>query len=124
MTHANLLWVESPFFDELLKTKNLSEAQSRLVKEYHTNGFVVVSGLLPPSLIDKTQEDVEKKAFNPDFSMDGQRDPVRVQDFWKISQACKDVACFPGVLELLKLLYDREPIPFQTPRSFLSNPQM
>jgi len=114
MTHANLPWVESPFFYELLKTKNLSEAQSRLVREYHTNGFVVVSGLLPQSLIDKTQEDVEKKAFNPDFSMEGQRDPVRVQDFWKISQASKDVACFPGVLELLKLLYDREPIPFQT----------
>ncbi len=89
MTHANLPWVESPFFDELLKTKNLSEAQSRLVREYHTNGFVVVSGLLPQSLIDKTQEDVEKKAFNPDFSMEGQRDPVRVQDFGRSPKPLK-----------------------------------
>ncbi|HWZ03695.1 MAG TPA: phytanoyl-CoA dioxygenase family protein [Mucilaginibacter sp.] len=114
MITANLPWVESPFFEELLNSKELSEEQIKLAREYHKNGFVVVSGLLPQSLIDKTREDAEKKAFDPNFKIKTQRDTVRVQDFWKVSEPSRALACYPQLLDLLKLLYERNPIPFQT----------
>ena len=107
-------WVESPFFEALLKSRNLSEEQQKFVKEYNKNGFIVISGLLPQSLIDSVKDDAEKKAFDPAFPLTRQRDETRVQDFWLASAAAKELACYPKVLEALKLLYDREPIPFQT----------
>lgn len=114
MTSSNFPWVESPFFDEILASKNLSEDKLKLIKEYHENGFVVLSGVLPQSLIDAVREDAEKKAFNPDFPITTQRDKTRVQDFWQVSEVAKELACFPKVLETLELLYERKPIPFQT----------
>ncbi|MCF2447131.1 phytanoyl-CoA dioxygenase family protein [Dyadobacter sp. CY345] len=114
MINANLPWIESPFFEEILKTKNLSEQQLQYVRDYQKNGFVVISGILPDSLVDATREDADKKAFNPDFPIKTQRDDRRVQDFWKESEASKELACHPKILEMLRLFYDREPIPFQT----------
>ena len=114
MVNINLPWVESPFFEELLKSKRLSEEQTRLVREYHDNGYVVIPGLLPQSLIDKTKDDAEKKAFDPGFPLKTQRDETRVQDFWRASEATKELAGYPKVLEILELLYERPAIPFQT----------
>lgn len=114
MLTTNFPWIESPFFEEILKTKNLTEEQLTLVKEYQKNGYVVIPGVLPQALIDRTRDDAEKKAFNPAFPIKTQRDETRVQDFWQVSDAAKELANYPLVLGLLKLLYDREPIPFQT----------
>ena len=114
MNHSNAPWVESPFFKDILKLKGLNETQVALVREYHENGFVVVSGLLPQNLVDSVREEATNKAFNPDFPITTQRDETRVQDFWQVSQPAKELACFPKLLEILQMLYDREPIPFQT----------
>jgi ectoine hydroxylase-related dioxygenase (phytanoyl-CoA dioxygenase family) len=114
MTIANLPWIESPFFEEILRSKQLIKEQDGLAREYHENGFVVISGLLPQSLIDRVREDSEKKAFNPDFFIKTQRDEKRVQDFWQVSDASKELACYPQILTLLDFLYGRKPIPFQT----------
>ncbi len=107
-------WVESPFFEEILEKKNLNEEQTRIVKEYHQNGYVVISGLLPQSIIDQAKDDSETKGFNPDFEIRTQRDETRVQDFWQKSPAVKDIACYPEILKMLNLLYDRQAVPFQT----------
>lgn len=114
MVTANLPWIESPFFEEILKTKSLNEEELRLVKEYHENGFVTISNLLPASLIDNVRNDAETKAFNPDFPIKTYRDERRVQDFWKVSEASKELASYQPILDILKLFYDRNAIPFQT----------
>jgi ectoine hydroxylase-related dioxygenase (phytanoyl-CoA dioxygenase family) len=114
MITANLPWVESPFFEEELKSKNLSGDKLRLVKEYNKNGFVVLTGLLPQSLIDRVRDDAENKAFNPDFPIATQRDETRVQDFWMVSGPTKELAIYPAILETLELLYGRPAVPFQT----------
>jgi len=114
MLNANLPWIESPFFEEILKTRNLSDDHLKYVREYNQNGFVVVANLLPESLVDRTRNDAAEKAFNPDFPISTQRDGRRVQDFWKVSDASKELACYPKLLEILEVFYGREPIPFQT----------
>jgi phytanoyl-CoA dioxygenase PhyH len=112
--NANLPWIESPFFEEILKSKSLSTAETKLVNDYHKDGYVVVSGLLPESLVDQVRKDAQEKAFNPNFKMKGQRDEKRVQDFWRYSEASKELAAHQPVLDILKMLYGREPVPFQT----------
>src|ERR1700729_3181699 len=98
MVSANLPWIESPFFEEILKTKNLTAEQSRLVREYNEQGYVVLKGLIPPALVERTLQDAEKKAFNPDFELKTQRDETRVQDFWKVSDAARELAIYQPIL--------------------------
>ncbi|MEO6631702.1 MAG: phytanoyl-CoA dioxygenase family protein [Mucilaginibacter sp.] len=114
MVNANIPWVESPFFDDLLKARKLTTEQVNLAKEYHENGFVVLQGVIPQTLIDAVRDDAETKAFNPEFPLTTQRDAVRVQDFWEASAAAKELACYPQILETLELLYERKAVPFQT----------
>ena len=114
MTTSNFPWVESPFFEELLKFKKLTAEQINVAKEYHYNGFVVIPGLVPETMIDAARQDAENKGFNPDFPITTQRDTSRIQDFWQASEAVRELACFPPLLEILEMLYGRAPVPFQT----------
>ncbi len=110
----NLPWVESPFFEEILKSKDLSVEQKKLATEYHENGFIVLQGLFADPLIQEVKSEMENKGYNPDFKMRTDRDSVRIQDLWLYSDSVKSMACNKQVLETLKMLYDKEPIPFQT----------
>lgn len=110
----NTPWVESPFFEDILKTKNLTIAQKELATKYHKNGYLVVSNLFSEHLINKVQQETENKAFNENYAIKIPRDKTRIQDFWKVSESCRNLATNKSVLDILKLLYDREAIPFQT----------
>ncbi|SDE87388.1 Phytanoyl-CoA dioxygenase (PhyH) [Dyadobacter soli] len=114
MVTANLPWIESPFFEEILKTKKLTDQQLAYVLDYQKNGFVVIPGLLPQSLVDQTRQDAEQKAFNPDYPIKTFRDDRRIQDFWTESEASRQLACYPALLEILEIFYGREAVPFQT----------
>ncbi|HVV54227.1 MAG TPA: phytanoyl-CoA dioxygenase family protein [Mucilaginibacter sp.] len=111
---ANLPWVESPFFEEIIKTKSLSEHDTKLVREYHDNGYVVIPDFLPKSLVDEVRKDAQEKAFNPRFEIKTYRNETKVQDFWQYSKASRELAVYQPLLDILKMLYDREPVPFQT----------
>ena len=114
MNNMNLPWVESPFFKEILKEKQLSEEHTKIAMEYSENGFVVLSGIILQTLIDDVQKDSEKMGFDKDFPITTYRDANRVQDLWTVSENAKQLACYPQVLEILEMLYGREVIPFQT----------
>lgn len=109
----NTPWVESPFFAEILPTKNLTEAEKKLAQEYHDNGFVVVSGLFDESLIDRVRQESEK-AFDPKTPIETYRDETRVQDLWTASDPVKNLSCTPALIAILEMLYGREAVPFQT----------
>ena len=110
----NLPWVESPFFKEILNSKNLTEENKKIAVEYNANGFVVVPNLFSDSLIEEVKADMDNKGFNVDFDIKTKRDAVRIQDLWMYSDSAKEMASNPKVLELLEMLYGREAIPFQT----------
>lgn len=114
MQNINLPWVESPYFKDVLEEKFLSDEYKNIATDYNKNGFVVLSGLFSESLIDGVKKDMDEKGFNPDYPKATQNDTVRVQDLWQISDSTKQLATEAKVLEVLKMLYGREPIPFQT----------
>jgi len=114
MIQSNFPWVESPFFEQILKTKNLSEEQKKLATDYNKNGYIVLSDFLPLDLIDRVRKDAEKMAFNKDFPIKTYRDEQRVQDFWQVSEASRELAAYQPIIDLLSILYGREAFPFQT----------
>jgi hypothetical protein len=110
----NIPWVESPFFKEILNSKNLSDEYRNLALDYNENGFVVIPDLITDSLIEEVKLEMENKGYNLNFEMNNQRDNVRIQDLWMYAESVKKIACNPKVLEILEMLYGREPLPFQT----------
>jgi ectoine hydroxylase-related dioxygenase (phytanoyl-CoA dioxygenase family) len=114
MQNINLPWVESPFFSQILETKNLSAEHKAMTQSYHQNGFLKLENLIPVDLIDQVRLDGETKAFNPNFPVQTQRDERRIQDFWMYSEAAKQLASSQPILEVLEMLYGRAAIPFQT----------
>ncbi len=110
----NLPWTESPFFKEILATKNLSEQEKSIAIAYNENGFVVIPNLFDDMLIEAVKADMETIGYNLDFIMENQRNTVRVQDLWMYSESVKSISCNNEIIKLLEMLYEREPIPFQT----------
>ena len=113
--HAmNLPWVESPFFHQILPSKNLSSEQAKLATDYHENGYLVVQNLFTDELIEQVKKDMLEKGFNPDYPIDTFRNDIRIQDLWQKSDAVQQMAAHPEIIKVLDMLYDREVIPFQT----------
>ena len=114
MIQTNFPWVESPFFYKLIETREISEEERRLAVEFHQNGFLVLPSFFPLQLIDEVQRDTETIGFDMNYPIKTTRDHHRVQDLWKVSTASRDLACNQQVLDILRMLYGRRPIPFQT----------
>ena len=105
----NLPWVESPFFDDLLLKKDLTPEQHEMVVHYNREGFLVMSQLVAHELIDRTLREIEHE-----YPARVNEQPTRHQDFWGKYASVREMASQPAVFDVLRLLYDREPIPFQT----------
>ena len=110
----NLPWIESPFFDEIVDSQQLSEDQRKLAREYNKNGFIVVKDAFSDDLLEEVKSEMHTKGFNPDFKTDIPRNEQRVQDLWMHSDPVKQVASSPVIIDTLKMLYGRDAIPFQT----------
>lgn len=79
-------------------------------RHFAQHGYLIGRALVPPELVARAA-DWTRRTFFPNGvrTQDG-----RQQDAWRTSDAVKELACLPAVLELLRHLYRREPIPFQT----------
>lgn len=114
MLKSNLPWIESPFFSQILQTKNCTSEQKEMAQFYHDNGYLKCSACIPHTLIDQVVADSKNKGFNPDFEIKTMRDTARVQDLWRYSASVQALAAFQPVLDILEFFYGRETIPFQT----------
>ena len=105
---ANLPWTESPFFEVELKKSTLSDADKAFVKKFAEDGYAIIDPEIDESHIDSIVEQLApqfEKITNNEY---------RIQDAWKFNEYVRKVAVSKAVLNKLRLLYQREPIPFQT----------
>jgi hypothetical protein len=107
-----LPWTDSPFFERLVTSVDLDSRLLKLVRDFAQNGYVVIDPEIPPKVLDGAVRDLRDR-FQPGSSS-YYSDDRRVQDAWNFSDNVRAVATAPRVIELLKLLYRRPPIPFQT----------
>ena len=104
----NLPWVESVFFEEeLQKRSHLSNEEQQQARYYHENGYLVLKNFLKPGLVDELRSYLEEN-YQADAGQN------RARDLWRSSPAVKELAVDKKVQAKLKMLYDRQPIPFQT----------
>jgi Phytanoyl-CoA dioxygenase (PhyH) len=108
----NVPWVESPFFQRELASRAslLTTEQQDFATLFHDQGFVAAPKTVPVELCDRVHEQVE-----PLFSEELAISNRRVKNAWrKGADAVRELAVFAPVQELLHMLYERRPIPFQT----------
>lgn len=102
----NTPWVESPFFEKELRQAGLDPKTEAMVRQYADQGYLVFDPQIPMETIDEARE-----SLIPRFEKEK---TTRFQDVWRENKAVQQIAAAPRVLEVLELLYHREPIPFQT----------
>ncbi|OGJ61490.1 hypothetical protein A3C37_04165 [Candidatus Peribacteria bacterium RIFCSPHIGHO2_02_FULL_53_20] len=106
LRQMNMPWFQTPFFPTLLKEANLSEQDRTLVELYARDGYLLVDAKIP---------DLENFAARLIQSLDPlYRGRGRIQDAWKENSDAKMLATLPEIDRILRLLYQRDPIPFQT----------
>ena len=101
--HMNTPWVDSPFFEQELAESPLDETTKEMARQYAERGYLIMETGLPESTFDRIVELLEPHYNDP-----------RLQDAWKITPLVKEVAGCQPIMDMLRILYRREPFPFQT----------
>ena len=111
----NTPWLESPFTAHLLRAAHhLDPAMLAMAQAYARDGYVIMDSEADPALFDTLVTGLD------DYYRDGPRsNQARIQDAWlipdaPIAGAVRQLATLPKVHAVLRELYLREPIPFQT----------
>jgi hypothetical protein len=98
--------IESPFFESMIAGAGLDPEVEALVRGLHDTGYASFD----PALVDFEDTVVRLRA-----DLEGRYDEHRrVSEAWYWNRDVRNLAVAPRVLELLRLVYQRDPIPFQT----------
>lgn len=106
LAQMNVPWFASPFFHTLLEEAQLSPADHALVQAFARDGYLIIDPQLPD--FPQMAEGITQRLAAP-LAAHG-----RVQDAWKTDADVQRLATLPEVDRILRLLYQRDPIPFQT----------
>jgi hypothetical protein len=100
-------WTESPFLEDLLRASSLPEEQQDLVRSFARDGYLIFDPQVPDfnAVAARIIEDLEPRY--PEVNR-------RQMDAWMFHPEVRRLAITERVLDLLRLLYRREPVPFQT----------
>lgn len=109
---TTLPWIDSPFFPQLLENSGLDAETQDLVRRFARDGYVIIDPKIDSATIDGAIRDL-KERFKPTYEP-YYADEKRLQDGWYVTPHVKAIALAERVLELLRILYRREPVPFQT----------
>jgi ectoine hydroxylase-related dioxygenase (phytanoyl-CoA dioxygenase family) len=114
----NTPWIESPFFYQILKKKNISNFLKKLAINFHEEGYVIVNLKLPDKFINKILSDVDSKLNkgqvkkNP--SIYHYNESPRIVEAWKFSSEIANLAYNKKLINLLKFFYEKKPLPIST----------
>ena len=109
-------WIESPFFNKILKTSNYTTEEKEIITKYHNKGYIVIDLDLTEEFIEGLMKGILKeidKLATQDNRYHYSESP-RVFEAWKTNPHVLSLAKHPKILSTLELLYGRKPIPFQT----------
>ena len=110
--------VESPFFEKVIENIQITKKTKILAAKFHRDGYVIIDLSLRSSMIkhmrdqfiDKNNNEKSKK--NSDFF--SYNSSPRIVDAGKWCSEVVDIALNEEILDLLRIFYQSEPIPFST----------
>lgn len=106
LRQMNMPWFQTPFFKTLLEETHLPAEDRTLVETFAREGYVIIDAEVPDLDV---FADRLLRALEPLYRGRG-----RIQDAWRQNADVKMLATLPSIDRVLRLLYQRDPIPFQT----------
>lgn len=103
----NIPWTESPFFEDLLKASPYDDKVKEQIRFFSENGYLIVNPEIEN--FDSIADDIITS-----LAEEQQKYGSRVQDAWRYQSNIRNLATYFSIIDLLRILYQREPIPFQT----------
>lgn len=104
----NYLWLDAPHFEQLLRDLQLPEEEVAMIRLYREQGYLIVRPGADDMQIDRIVND-------PSIQYAGAaHETKRALNTWRNNADIRALACLPEVERILRLLYRREPIPFQS----------
>jgi hypothetical protein len=114
----NWPWVESPFFNELIKHQSLDEKNTELAKKFNEDGYVILDLNLSDEQIESFRNEIDTMNGNDEIkTQEGgyhYSKGKRIFEGWKDSELLQSLSLNSIVLDTLRMLYKKEPYPFQT----------
>ena len=111
-------WVMSPFFWTLLnESSEMSLREKSLCMRFVTEGYITIDLKLPDQSITDIINDTRQLSQSGSVVQHNRfhySDGPRIFEGWKSSLNIASLACNPVIINILKLLYNKAPIPFQT----------
>ena len=120
-TNSELLnwpWVESPFFNDLIKNSDLTEEEKEIAIKFNKDGYVVLDLGLSDEEIEELKNEIDM--LNDQDNAVTQAGEYhyskgkRIFEGWRESKILQSLSLNEKVLNVLKMLYKKEPYPFQT----------
>ncbi|MCB0502260.1 MAG: phytanoyl-CoA dioxygenase family protein [Bacteroidetes bacterium] len=106
----NMPWIDSPFFNTLLEEADYDEEIKEMIRYYAENGYIIIDPEIPEEMLDEAVD-----ALDGEYKMEGRiNETRRVLNGWRNHEVIQKIAGAPKVYDILKKLYQREPVPFQT----------
>lgn len=103
-------WFEIEGFRDSTRYVQLDEVRQQQVETFRDNGFIVVEDTgIDHATLDQAVSALDRMDASSDYIRHG-----RLQDAWQELAAVANIATTPRILDLLQMLYQRDPIPFQT----------
>ena len=114
----NWPWVESPFFNDLIKHSDLTEDEKEIAIKFNKDGYVVLDLGLTDEEIEKLKSEIDELNSKDDTITQAggyhYSKGKRIFEGWKDSELLQSLSLNNKVFETLRMLYRKEPYPFQT----------
>ena len=105
-------WTVSPFAESILENNNtLSDEERELCLKYIRDGYVIVDLDIDESFCSELIDSLDNCPTGSYFYNPG---TTRYFEAWKYSKQVRSLAANKKIMDTLRLLYRREPVPFQT----------
>ena len=109
---------ESPFFYDLIKNIEMTDAEREMAIQFHENGYIILDLGFTDAQLDEIKTEIDLINSNTKTKTQDERyhysKGKRIFEGWKQSELLKNISLNEKVLNFLKLMYQRTPMPFQT----------
>lgn len=104
-------WFRHHDFENQLETSGLDDISKNQIRQFAQQGYLIVDPEIPD--FDALADSIIHR-LKPFYKELPNPHDLRLQDAWTYCDGVKQIAIAPKILSILRLLYNREPIPFQT----------
>jgi len=99
-----------PLFSNTIRQIGFHTEEEATIRNYARDGYVIIDAEIPSGIIEEAAAATKRNCFDNQ----GRMTSSRLTDAWMQEASIHQIASSPKVIRLLQMLYQREPVPFQT----------